>query len=560
MPTDLQIAHSVTPRPILDVAADLGLSPDDLELYGRDKAKVSAPALARLLAERDAPRGKLVLVTAITPTPAGEGKTTVTIGLAQGLCQLGKRAIAAVREPSLGPVFGMKGGAAGGGYAQVIPMEDINLHFTGDMHALTAANNLLAALTDNHIYQGNTLGLDVRTLAHRRCLDINDRALRQTVVGLGGKSNGYPRETGFQITVASEVMAILCLSETLAEFKERLGRVVVGQNTQSVPVTAADLGAAGAMAALLRDALKPNLVQTLEGTPAFVHGGPFGNIAHGCSSVLGTRLALRLGEVVVTEAGFGSDLGFEKFVDIVAAPRQPQLNPDAVVLIATVRALKMHGGVGKGHLNKEDVNAMRRGLPNLDRHAANVGQIGVPVVVTVNTFASDTAAEIDAVVSHCRERGWRVAVNDVWGKGGAGGRELGAAVLDALETPGAFRPIYQLSLPLEGKLNALAANVYGADGVEISPEAQKQLAWLTANGFGALPVCVAKTQYSFSDDATRRGAPEGFVLRVRGFTLSAGAGFVVALMGDILTMPGLPKHPAALDIDVDANGVISGLF
>ncbi len=472
MPTDLEIAHSVTPRPVVDVAADLGLTPDDLELYGRDKAKISLLALERLLRTPDAPRGKLVVVTAITPTPAGEGKTTVTIGLAEGLCKLGKKAIAAIREPSLGPVFGMKGGAAGGGFAQVLPMEDINLHFTGDMHALGAANNLLAAMTDNHIYQGNALGLDVRTVAHKRCLDMNDRALRDVVIGLGGKANGYPRESGFQITVASEVMAILCLSESLADLKERLGRIVVGQTVKGQPVTASDLGASGAMAALLRDAVKPNLVQTLEGTPAFVHGGPFGNIAHGCSSVLGTKLALRLGDYVVTEAGFGSDLGFEKFCDIVAALRMPELSPDAVVLIATVRALKMHGGVAKTHLNREDVEAVKRGLPNLDRHAANVGQIGVPVVVTVNTFASDTPAEVDAVVAHCRENGWRVAVNNVWGAGGEGGQALGQAVLDALETPGAFQPIYDAALPIREKLNTIATRVYGADGVEISADDQ----------------------------------------------------------------------------------------
>ncbi len=560
MPTDLEIAHSVTPRPILDVAADLGLSPDDLELYGRDKAKVSLSALERLLATPDAPRGKLILVTAITPTPAGEGKTTVTIGLAEGLCKLGKKAIAAIREPSLGPVFGMKGGAAGGGYAQVLPMEDINLHFTGDMHALGAANNLLAAMTDNHIYQGNALGLDMRTIAHKRCLDVNDRALRDVVVGLGGKANGYPRESGFQITVASEVMAILCLSESLAEMKEKLGRIVVGQTVKGQPITASDLGAQGAMAALLRDAIKPNLVQTLEGTPAFVHGGPFGNIAHGCSSVLGTKLALRLGDYVVTEAGFGSDLGFEKFCDIVAAPRMPALSPDAVVLIATVRALKMHGGVAKTHLNREDVEAVRRGLPNLDRHAANVGQIGVPVVVTVNTFVSDTSAEVEAVVAHCKENGWRVAVNNVWGEGGEGGKALGWAVLDALETPGSFQPIYDASLPIADKLNAIATRVYGADGVEISADAAKQIAWLEANGFGQMPVCVAKTQNSLSDDKTKLGAPTGFRIHIRALTVSAGAGFVVALSGDILTMPGLPKHPAALDIDVDASGQITGLF
>lgn len=560
MPTDLETAHSVSPRPIIAVAADLGLTADDLELYGRDKAKISLPAIERLLSESDAPRGKLIVVTAITPTPAGEGKTTVTIGLAQGLCKLGKRGIAAVREPSLGPVFGMKGGAAGGGWAQVIPMEDINLHFTGDMHAIGAANNLLAAMTDNHVYQGNALGLDIRTVNHKRCLDMNDRALRDVVVGLGGKGNGYPRESGFQITVASEVMAILCLSESLVELKERLGRIVVGQTVKGLPITAADLGAHGAMAALLRDAIKPNLVQTLEGTPAFVHGGPFGNIAHGCSSVLGTKLALRLGEYVVTEAGFGSDLGFEKFCDIVAAPRQPALSPDAVVLIATVRALKMHGGVVKTHLDREDVAAVRRGLTNLDRHAANVGQIGVPFVITVNKFTKDTDAEVEAIVGHCKERGWRMAVNDVWAHGGDGGRELGQTLLDAMETPGRFQPIYDTAQSIPGKLNAIAAKVYGADGVEIGTDAQKQIAWLEAHGFDKLPICVAKTQYSFSDDATKRGAPTGFTLHVRALTLSAGAGFVVALCGDILTMPGLPKRPAAADIDIDAQGTITGLF
>ena len=565
MPTDLEIAHSVTPRPIGDVAADLELSPDDLELYGRDKAKISLPALERLLAPPELgtggqKRGKLILVTAITPTPAGEGKTTVTIGLAEGLCRLGKRAVAAIREPSLGPVFGVKGGAAGGGYAQVLPMEDINLHFTGDMHALGAANNLLAAMTDNHIYQGNALGLDVRTIAHKRCLDMNDRALRDTTIGLGGKANGYPRESGFQITVASEVMAILCLSESLAELKERMGKIVVGQTVRGKPITASDIGAQGAMAALLRDAIKPNLVQTLEGTPAFVHGGPFGNIAHGCSSVLGTKLALRLADYVVTEAGFGSDLGFEKFCDIVAAPRMPALSPDAVVLIATVRALKMHSGVAKTQIGQEDVDAVRRGLPNLDRHAANVGQIGVPVVVTVNTFTSDTPAEVEAVVAHCKNNGWRVAVNNVWGEGGAGGEALGQAVLDALETPGAFRPIYDAARPIAEKLHTLATRVYGADGVTLSADAEKQIAWLNAHGFGELPLCVAKTQNSLSDDKTKLGAPTGFRLHVRALTVSAGAGFVVALAGDILTMPGLPKHPAALDIDISASGEITGLF
>ena len=460
----------------------------------------------------------------------------------------------------MGPVFGMKGGAAGGGRAQVLPMEDINLHFTGDMHALTSANNLLAALTDNHIAQGNALGLDIRAITHQRCLDTNDRALRDIVLGLGGRAGGFPRETAFQITVASEVMAILCLSESLAELKERLGRIIVGLDGDGQPVTAADLGAQGAMAALLRDAIKPNLVQTLEGTPAFVHGGPFANIAHGCSSVIGTKVALRLGDVVVTEAGFGSDLGFEKFCDIVAASRRPELDPDCVVLIATVRALKMHGGVSKKHLDKENIAAVKRGLPNLDRHAANVGQIGVPFVVTVNRFAQDTDAEVEAVMAHCRERGWRVAVNDVWGQGGAGGGALAEAVLEAFGTPPRFRPIYDAILPIEEKIRAVAARVYGADGITFGGEAQNQLSWLGTHGYGRLPVCIAKTQYSFTDDPARRGAPTGFMLPVRTLTLSAGAGFVVALIGDILTMPGLPKHPAANDIDIDADGVITGLF
>jgi formate--tetrahydrofolate ligase len=557
MKNDLLIAQATALRPITDVAGDLGLDAADLELYGPYKAKIAFPALHRTLAE-SRPEGKIVLVTAITPTPAGEGKTTVTIGLAQALCKLGKRAISATREPSMGPVFGMKGGAAGGGHAQVLPMEDINLHFTGDMHAIGAAHNLLAAMTDNHLYQGNALGLDPRAIGLKRVVDMNDRALRQIVLGLGGKTGGIPHEGGYSITVASEVMAILCLSLSMPELKERLGRILVGQTWDGKPVTAADLKANGAMAAILRDALKPNLVQTLEGTPALVHGGPFGNIAHGCSSVLGTKLARRLGEIVVTEAGFGSDLGFEKYCDIVAPTAD--LAPDAVVLVATVRALKMHGGVSKNRLDRENVAAVERGLCNLDRHAANVGQMGVPFVVALNRFGGDSPAEIEAALNHCEAQGWRAALCDVFARGGEGGRELGEAALEALRTPGRFQPNYEAEWPILEKLNAIATRVYGADGVELSSEAEAQLKWLEAHGLGTLRVCVAKTQYSFSDDPHRRGAPSGFKIHVRALQPSAGAGFVVALAGDIMTMPGLPEHPAAESIDVDENGQITGLF
>jgi formate--tetrahydrofolate ligase len=558
MNTDLAIAQAATLRPVAQIAADLGLAEADLELYGNDKAKISYEALNRLLADETRPDGKIVLVTAITPTPAGEGKTTTTIGLAQALCKLGKKAISATREPSMGPVFGVKGGAAGGGYAQVLPMEDINLHFTGDMHAIGAAHNLLAAMLDNHLYQGNSLDIDTRTITFPRVVDMNDRALRHIVIGLGGRTGGVPRESSFAITVASEVMAILCLSSTLAELKERLGRILVGRTRAGRPVTAADLKANGAMAAILRDALKPNLVQTLEGTPAFVHGGPFGNIAHGCSSVLATRLARKLGEIVVTEAGFGSDLGFEKYCDIVAP--SAGLPPDAVVLVATLRALKMHGGVSKKRLATENVNAVTCGLANLDRHAANVAQMGVPFVIAINRFHLDTAAEIETVLAHCRERGWRVAVCDVWGRGGEGGRELGEAVLTALETPGRFKPNYEPAMSLPEKLHAVATRVYGADGVELSAEAAAQAKWLEENGLGELRICIAKTQYSFSDDPKGGGAPTGFTLQVRALTPSAGAGFVVALAGDIMTMPGLPAAPAAANIDIDAGGQITGLF
>ncbi|HLJ55158.1 MAG TPA: formate--tetrahydrofolate ligase [Chthonomonadaceae bacterium] len=558
MPTDLSIAQAATLRPITDVAADLRLGPDDMEQYGKYKAKIEYSALNRLLNDTGRADGKIVLVTAITPTPAGEGKTTVTIGLAQALCKLGKRAISATREPSMGPVFGVKGGAAGGGYAQVLPMEDINLHFTGDMHAIGAAHNLLAAMLDNHLYQSNSLDIDSRLIGFKRVVDMNDRALRQAVIGLGGKTGGVPRETAYSITVASEVMAILCLSNSLTELKERLGRIIVGQTKSGAPVTAADLKANGAMAAILRDALKPNLVQTLEGTPALVHGGPFGNIAHGCSSVLSTRLARKLGEIVVTEAGFGSDLGFEKYCDIVAT--SAGLPPDAVSLVATIRALKMHGGVSKRKLGEENVRAVERGLANLDRHVGNVAQIGVPFVIAINHFSGDTEAETAAVREHCEAKGWPVAFCDVWGHGGEGGRPLGEAILAALERPARFQPNYQAEQDILTKLNRVATRVYGAEGVDLVGDAPGQLKWLEANGLGHLRVCIAKTQYSFSDDPKAGGAPTGFRIQVKSLQPSAGAGFVVALAGDIMTMPGLPPEPAAEAIDVDEHGQISGLF
>ena len=558
MNTDLAIAQAAILRPITDIATDLGLSPDDLELYGRNKAKLSYDTVNRLLADDSTPTGKIVLVTAITPTPAGEGKTTVTIGLAQALCKLGRRAISATREPSMGPVFGVKGGAAGGGHAQVLPMEDINLHFTGDMHAIGAAHNLLAAMIDNHMQQGNILNIEPRTITFPRVVDMNDRALRFLVLGLGGRTNGVPRESGFSITVASEVMAILCLSNSLAELKGRLGRILIGRSKEGKPILAADLNANGAMTAILRDALKPNLVQTLEGTPAFVHGGPFGNIAHGCSSVLATKVARKLGDIVVTEAGFGSDLGFEKYCDIVAP--SADLPPDVVVLVATIRALKMHGGVSKKKLDGENVAAVERGLANLDRHARNVAQMGVPFVIAINHFSKDTEAETNVVRDHCARQGWCVAVADVWGQGGEGGRELGTSVLDALAAPGQFAPNYQAEDSLLDKMNAIARRVYGANGVQLTAEAQTQLKWLEAQGLGHLRICIAKTQYSFSDDPKAGGAPVDFDIHVRELRPSAGAGFVVALAGDIMTMPGLPEHPAAEAIDVDDTGQITGLF
>lgn len=558
MHTDLAIAQAAALRPVVDIAADLGLAPEDLELYGAYKAKITFKALNRLLENSSCTKGKIVLVTAITPTPAGEGKTTTTIGLAQALCKLGKKAICATREPSMGPVFGVKGGAAGGGHAQVLPMEDINLHFTGDMHAIGAAHNLLAAMLDNHLHQGNALNIDPRTVGYKRVVDMNDRALRQVVIGLGGKTGGVPRESGYSITVASEVMAILCLSNSISELKERLGKIVIGQTYDAAPVCAAQLKAHGAMTAILRDALKPNIVQTLEGTPALVHGGPFGNIAHGCSSVLATRLAQQLGDIVVTEAGFGSDLGFEKYCDIVAP--SAGLPPDAVVLVATIRALKMHGGVSKKRLDTENPDAVRRGLGNLDRHALNVAQMGVPFVIAINHFSSDSAAETAAVMSHGELRGWKIAFCSVWGEGGEGGRELGLAVLDALGHKGSFSPVYVAEQSILEKLNAVATRVYGANGVTLTPEAESQRKWLEQNGFGGLRVCIAKTQYSFSDDPKGGGAPTDFTIHIRALTPSAGAGFIVAFAGDIMTMPGLPPEPAAENIDVNKDGRIVGLF
>lgn len=557
VPSDLEIARQATLKPIHAIAEGLGLSDNDLELYGKNKAKLTFEAVLRTL-KSETRLGKIVLVTAISPTPAGEGKTTVTIGLAQALNKLGKRAISATREPSMGPVFGVKGGAAGGGYAQVLPMEDINLHFTGDMHAISAAHNLLSAMLDNHLHQGNTLGIDPHTITFKRVVDMNDRALRSIVLGLGGKANGTPRESGYTITVASEVMAILCLSGSLPELKERLGRIVIGRNREGKPVTAADLKANGAMAALLRDAIKPNLVQTLENTPALVHGGPFGNIAHGCSSILATKLAQKLGEIVVTEAGFGSDLGFEKYCDIVAP--SANLPPDAVVLVATIRALKMHGGVAKTALAQPDPAAVERGFCNLLRHGQNVSQFGVPFVVALNAFSADTDEERAVVERLCAEQGWRLAHCNVWAGGGEGGRALGEQVLQALESPSQFAPLYKPEQSLMSKLETVARSVYGASGVVLMPEATSRLKWLEANGFGNLRICIAKTQYSFSDDAKGGPAPTGFKLTVRTLELSAGAGFVVALAGDIMTMPGLSASPSAERIDVSEDGSISGLF
>ena len=554
--TDIDIAHGCAMKNITAVAAAAGVDEKYVEPYGRYKAKLSL----ELLRERAAaPDGKLILVTAITPTPAGEGKTTTSIGLADALRRIGKNAVAALREPSLGPVFGVKGGATGGGYAQIVPMEDINLHFTGDFHAIGAANNLLAAMLDNHIQQGNALGIDPKQITWKRCVDMNDRQLRHIVDGLGGAANGCPREDGFDITVASEIMAVFCLAESLADLRARLGRIIVAYTYGGAPVTAHDLKAEGAMTALLRDALSPNLVQTLEGTPVLVHGGPFANIAHGCNSVLATRMARKLSDYTVTEAGFAADLGAEKFFDIKC--RKAKLRPDAVVLVATVRALKYHGGAEKDRLGEENLAALERGLPNLLRHADNIKNVfGLPCVVAVNAFPTDTEAELSLVAERCAALGVKAVRSDVWAKGGAGGEALAAEVVRLCGEKNDFRFAYELTGSIGERIETLCRKVYRADGVCLTPEARKQAARLEALGFGALPVCMAKTQYSFSDDASRRGAPEGFTVTVREIRVSAGAEFLVALTGNIMTMPGLPKSPAAERIDVDENGVISGMF
>ena len=553
--SDIEIAQQCAMRPITDIARTAGVEEKYLELYGNYKAKVDY----RLLRESTRPDGKLILVTAINPTPAGEGKTTTTVGLADAMRRLGKNTLVALREPSLGPVFGVKGGAAGGGYAQVVPMEDINLHFTGDFHAIGAANNLLAAMLDNHIQQGNQLGLDVKKITWKRCVDMNDRQLRNIVDGLGGRMQGVPREDGFDITVASEIMAVLCLAADIPDLKARLGRMVVGYTYDGKPVTARDLRAEGAMAALLKDALKPNLVQTLEGTPAFIHGGPFANIAHGCNSVMATKMALRLADYAVTEAGFGADLGAEKFLDIKC--RLAGLKPSAVVVVATVRALKNHGGVAKADLNEENLEALERGLPNLLRHVGNIKDVfGLPCVVAVNAFPTDTAAELKLVEDKCRELGVNAALSEVWAKGGQGGLALAEEVVRLCESPNEFRFAYDAEAPIEEKLNDIVRKVYHADGAELTAAARKQMRELEELGFGKLPICMAKTQYSFSDDAAKLGAPSGFTVTVRNLKVSAGAGFLVALTGDIMTMPGLPKAPAAEKIDVDENGRITGLF
>ena len=553
MKTDIEIAQEAPIRKITEIAAAAGIPQDAVELYGNYKAKIDPN---RLPAGKD---GKLILVTAISPSPAGEGKTTTTIGLADGLKRIGKKVVVALREPSLGPVFGVKGGAAGGGYAQVIPMEDINLHFTGDFHAIGAANNLLAAMLDNHIYQGNALGIDPRRITWRRCVDMNDRQLRFVVDGLGGKANGVPREDGYDITVASEIMAVLCLAESLSDLKARLSRIIVGYTQVNRPVTAGDLKAAGAMTALLKDALKPNLVQTLEGTPAFVHGGPFANIAHGCNSVIATRTAMRLGDYAVTEAGFGADLGAEKFLDIKC--RCAGLKPAAVVVVATVRALKMHGGLPKSEINAENLPALEKGLPNLLRHVSNMKNVyGLPVVVAVNRFPADTDAEIALVIEKCKELGVNVRLSTVWAEGGKGGEELAREVVRLCECESDFRFAYDETAPVKEKIRAVVTKIYGGEDVAYTAEAEKQIASLTELGFGGIPVCMAKTQYSFTDDAAKLGAPTGFTVTVRQVKVSAGAGFLVVLTGSIMTMPGLPKVPAAEKIDVDDSGKIVGLF
>ena len=554
--TDIEIAQACEKERITAVAARAGIAEEYIEQYGNYKAKVDYKFLRD---HADTPDGKLILVTAITPTPAGEGKTTTTVGLTDGLRKIGKRSMAALREPSLGPVFGVKGGAAGGGYAQVVPMEDINLHFTGDFHAIGAANNLLAAMLDNHIQQGNALGIDPKQITWKRAVDMNDRQLRHIVDGLGGRVQGVPREDGFEITVASEVMAVLCLASDITDLKARLARIIVGYTYDGKPVTAHDLKAEGAMAALLKDALKPNLVQTLEHTPVFIHGGPFANIAHGCNSITATRMALKCADYVVTEAGFAADLGAEKFLDIKC--RMAGLKPNAVVIVATVRALKYHGGVPKAELNNENLDALEKGLPNLLQHVSNIKNVfGLPCVVAINAFPTDTKAELELVEAKCRELGVNVALSEVWAKGGEGGKALAEEVVRLCEQPNDFRQSYELDMSIMEKLNAICTKVYHADGVQLVGNAVKQIKQLEELGFGKLPICMAKTQYSFSDDPSLLGAPKGFTVTVRNLKVCAGAGFIVALTGDIMTMPGLPKVPSAEKIDVDENGVISGLF
>ena len=552
--TDIEIAQAHEMKPITEIAAAAGIDEQHLELYGKYKAKLDLTEIRKL------PRkAKLILVTAISPTPAGEGKTTTSVGLADGLRKLGKKSVVALREPSLGPVFGVKGGAAGGGWAQVVPMEDINLHFTGDFHAIGAANNLMAAMLDNHIQQGNALGIDVKQITWKRAVDMNDRQLRHIVDGLGGKAQGVPREDGFEITVASEIMAVLCLSTSITDLKEKLGRMIVAYTYDGKPVTAHDLKAEGAMAALLKDALKPNLVQTLEGTPAFIHGGPFANIAHGCNSIIATRMALKLGDYAVTEAGFAADLGAEKFIDIKC--RKAGLKPSAVVIVATVRALKYHGGVPKPELNQENLEALEKGLPNLLQHVDNVKNVyGLPCVVAINAFPTDTKAELDLVERKCNELGVNVALSEVWAKGGEGGKALAEEVIRLCEQPSHFQFVYDTQASIQEKLDTIVKKVYHGERVVLTANAKKQAQQLTDLGFGDLPICMAKTQYSFSDDQTLLGAPSGFEVTVRNLKVSAGAGFIVALTGDIMTMPGLPKVPSAEKIDVDENGKITGLF
>ena len=556
MKTDIEIAQEAVMKPITEVAAALDITQDELELYGKYKAKLSSELWEKIKDRKD---GKLVLVTAINPTPAGEGKTTTTVGLGEAMAKLGKKAVIALREPSLGPCFGIKGGAAGGGYAQVVPMEDLNLHFTGDFHAITSANNLLAALLDNHIQQGNALNIDTRQIVWKRCLDMNDRVLRNIVVGLGSKMDGFVREDHFVITVASEIMAILCLANDMKDLKERLGKIIVAYNMDGDPVTAADLHAVGSMAALLKDALKPNMIQTLEHTPALVHGGPFANIAHGCNSVQAMKMALKMADIAITEAGFGADLGAEKFFDIKC--RMAGLHPDAAVLVATVRALKYNGGVAKADLAAPNLEAVKKGICNLEKHIENLQKYGVPVVVTLNAFVTDTEEEVAYIRSFCEARGCAFALSEVWAKGGEGGKALAEKVIETLETKtSSFHPIYEDDCSLKDKIETVAKEIYGADGVTYAPAAQKMLKKIEDMGFGHLPVCMAKTQYSLSDDASRLGRPEGFTVNVREVYVSAGAGFVVAITGAIMTMPGLPKVPAANGIDVSEDGVITGLF